>query len=565
MARRIRWQIGAALLCGGLILLLLGHLALSTAAQGDPSAGGTYREALVGQVLDFNPLRGIQQTPAEADLSALLFEGLTRVETTGVVAPDLAIRWTLSDSQTTYTVTLRPDVLWHDGAPFTSADVVWTTDWLKSAEFNGDPGLAAPWQSIAVTALDPHTIRFDLPTPFAPFLTQLALPILPSHLLRDAGPSQWAAWSQNPVGTGVYRLSALTTTEVELTVNSAYRVGDEQTALPNLQTLVFRLYPNLDEAHLALRRGAVDALAYNLTQLGELPLPAGYTQVQAPLGDYTVLTFNLREAPLDDVRMRQAISYAVNQPALVDTALAGHGVALTTPILPSSWAWADDLTPYVDDASHSRANALLDDLNWPRDASGFRRKAGQLLRFTLITSDAPDRIAVARAIETQLATVGISTTIQPLSTTSLQQQLNNREFTLALHGWANLGSDPDVYELWHSSQVGEANFAGLEDPELDELLVRGRQTSDLESRRALYHDFQVRWLRLAPSVILYQPLLEQQTRSAIQVLGLSPQASQSEVLYRHSDRFRRLTNWYQVTTIQVLPNLRRNPSIQRPR
>ncbi len=568
MARRIRWQIGATLLCGGLILLLLGHLALSTAAQGDPAAGGTYREALVGQVLDLNPLRGIRQTRAEADLTALLFEGLTRVETTGVVAPDLATRWILSDSQTTYTVTLRPDVFWHDGAPFTSADVVWTIDWLKSEQFNGDPGLATPWSNVAVTALDPLTVRFDLPAPFAPFLTQLALPVLPAHLLRDASPSQWAAWSQNPVGTGVYKLSSLTTTEVALTVNQAYRIGDEQTALPNLQTLEFRLYPNLDGedgAHLALRRGAVDALAYNVTELGELPLPAGYSQVRAPLGDYTVLTFNMREAPLDDVRMRQALSYAINQQALIDTALGGRGVALTTPILPSSWAWADDLTPYVDDSSHSRANALLDEMSWRRDASGFRRKAGQLLRFDLVTSDAPDRLAVARAIEAQLATVGISTTIQPLSSPSLQQQLNESAFTLALHGWTNLGSDPDVYELWHSSQVGGANFAGLEDPALDELLVRGRQTADLETRRAVYHDFQVRWLNLAPSVILYQPLLEQQTTPSIQVLGLSAQVSQSEVLYRNSDRFRRLTNWYQVTTIQVLPNLRRNPSIQRPR
>jgi peptide/nickel transport system substrate-binding protein len=565
MARRIRWQIGATLLCGGLILLLLGHLALSTAAQGDPTAGGTYREALVGQVLDLNPLRGILQTPAEADLTALLFEGLTRVETTGVVAPDLATRWTLSDSQTTYTVTLRTDVLWHDGAPFTSADVVWTTDWLKSEQFNGDVGLAATWNSIAVTALDPHTLRFDLPAPFAPFLTQLALPILPAHLLRDATPSQWATWSQHPVGTGVYKLNSLTTTEVELIVNPAYRIGDEQTALPNLQVLVFRLYPSLEEAHRELRRGAVDALAYNVTEVGELPLPAGYTQVRAPLGDYTVLTFNLREAPLDDIRMRQAISYAVNQQELIDTALGGRGIALSTPILPSSWAWADDLTPYVDDPGHSRANALLEEMNWSRDASGFRRKAGQLLHFTLTTSDAPDRIALAKAIESQLATIGISSTIQPLSSSNLQQQLTNHEFTLALHGWSNLGSDPDIYELWHSSQGGEANFAGLNDPAIDDLLVRGRQTADLETRRDIYRDFQMRWLTLAPSVILYQPLLEQQTQPSIQVLGLSSQVSQSEVLYRHSDRFRRLTNWYQVSTIQVLPNLRRNPSIQRPR
>lgn len=565
MARRIRWQIGATLFCSSLILLLLGRLALSTAAQGNPTTGGTYREALVGEVRDLNPLRGSQQTPAEADITSLLFEGLTRIETTGVVAPELASQWAISDAETTYTLTLRPDVAWHDGTAFTSADVVWTIDWLKSNDFNGDPALAMPWNNVAVTALDPYTVRFDLPTPFAPFLTQLALPILPAHLLREATPAQWAAWSQNPVGTGAYKLASLTPSAVEVTVNSNYRLGDEQPPQPNLRTLSFRLYPSLDEAHMALRRGTVDALAYDVTELGELSLPAGYSRARAPLADYTVLTFNLREAPLDDIRMRQALSYAINQQAVVDTALGGRAIPLTTPILPSSWAWADDLTPYVDDANHTRANALLEEMGWQRDTSGLRIKAGQPLRFTLITSDAPERVAAAQAVQAQLLTVGITATVEPLSSSDLQTRLANNDFTLALHGWSNLGSDPDNYELWHSSQVDGANFAGLQDPRIDDLLVQARQISDTETRRELYREFQMRWLALAPSIILYEPLLEQQTAPSIQVLGLSAQADQSEVLYRHADRFRRLANWYQVTTRQILPNLRRNPSIQRPR
>jgi peptide/nickel transport system substrate-binding protein len=564
VARRIRWQIVATLVCSALILLLLGHLALSTAAQGDPTTGGTYREALVGQVLDLNPLRGASQTRAEADITPLLFEGLTRVETTGVVAPDLAASWEISPDETIYTVTLRPDVRWHDGAPFTSADVVWTTEWLVDAAFNGDPALAAPWQNVAVIALDEHTLRFALPTAFAPFLSQLALPILPAHLLKDASTAQWSAWSQAPIGTGPYKLQSLQPAVVELVANADYTTSAGLTP-PNLRTVAFRLYPSLEEAHMALRRGAVDALAYDVTALPELPLPKDYLRSRAPLADYTVLTFNLRETPLDDERIRQAISYAIDKNALISTALAGRALPLQTPILPSSWAWADDLTPYVDDANHSRAAGLFNDSGWQTIEAGVRTKAGQPLHFGLITSDSPERLAVAKTLQAQLLTVGISTTIEPLSAADLQSRLNQHDFELALHGWSNLGSDPDVYELWHSSQVNAANFAGLADPTLDELLVKGRQTNDLETRRQIYREFQSHWLTLAPSVVLYEPLLEQQVAPTIKVLGLTSDAAESEVLYHPSDRFRRLTNWYEITTRQVLPNLRPNNANPRPR
>lgn len=559
MARRIRWQIVVTLVCGSLILLLLGYLALSTAAQGDPTSGGTYREALVGQVLDLNPLRGAGQTRAEADVAALLFNGLTRIETSGLVAPDLAASWDISPNETTYTVTLRPDVRWHDGTPFTSADVVWTTEWLASPAFNGDPTLSAPWRNIVVMALDPQTLRFVLPSPFAPFLSQLATPILPAHLLENATTEQWAAWGRAPIGTGAYKLAALQPTTVELIAAPS---GEQA---PNLQAVVFTLFPTLDEAHLALRRGAVDALAYDVTIQNELPTPSGYMRTRSALADYAVLTFNLRQAPLDDERIRQALSYAIDNRALIETALDGRALPLTTPILPSSWAWTDDVTPYVDDATHSRANSLLNAAGWRMSANGLRTKAGQPLRFTLLTSDVPERVAVATAIQAQLLTVGITTTLEPLPTAALEERLNRHTFDLALHGWSNLGSDPDVYELWHSSQANAANFAGLEDPALDALLEQGRQTADLETRREIYREFQARWLTLAPSVVLYQPLLEQQTAPSIQILGLTNDATQSEVLYRPADRFRRIANWYQSTTRQILPNLRRDPTNQRPR
>ncbi|GAA5529223.1 peptide ABC transporter substrate-binding protein [Herpetosiphon gulosus] len=564
MVRRIRWQIGATLVCASLVLLLLAHLALATTAGGEAGVGGVYREALVGEVNDLNPLRGSAQTRAEADLSALLFEGLTRVEATGVVVPDLAENWQVSNNNLVYTMTLRTDVRWHDATPFSANDVIWTIDWIKSPQFNGDPSLKLAWQNIAVTALNPQTVRFNLPVAFAPFLNQLTVPILPAHLLRNATPDQWQAWNQQPVGTGSFRFGQRDGNLIELLANTDYRPNIPNSR-PNLERLEFRLYSTMEAAHEALRRDLVDAFAYDVTEQGELPLPIGYRQVRAPLADYVVLTINLRRPPLDDLRVRQAIDYAVDPATLITEVLQNRALPLNSPILPSSWAVAEGLTGYIDDAEQSRANGLLDQAGWQRDEQGWRRKAGQLLRFDLVSANSPERSAIAERIQAQLATVGISSSLQLVPSSNLQDTLSQHTFDLAIHGWSNLGSDPDVYELWHSSQVNAANFAGLEDPAIDDLLVRARQTTSQETRRELYAEFQAKWLALAPSVMLYQPLLEQQVGPSIEVLGLAPINQQAEVLYRHSDRFRRIANWYQVSTRQVLPNFRNEPQNERPR
>ena len=136
------------------------------------------------------------------------------------------------------------------------------------------------------------------------------------------------------------------------------RLGAPAGLLPNLETLTFRLYPSLEEAHLALRRGEVKALAYDLTGHEPLTLPTDHRRVRAPLADYTVLTFNLRRPPFDELALRQALSYAIDPQAVIDEALDGQALPLLTPILPSSWAYARDLTPYRDNPEHIRATQL---------------------------------------------------------------------------------------------------------------------------------------------------------------------------------------------------------------
>ncbi len=129
---------------------------------------------------------------AERDLAALVFEGLTRPGPNGVPEPALAERWTVDTSGTLWTFTLRPELRWHDGVPFTADDVVFTIRSVQSPDFPGDPALATFWRAVDVSTMDAFRVRFTLAQPYAPFLAATALPIVPRHLLSERCPCTMA-------------------------------------------------------------------------------------------------------------------------------------------------------------------------------------------------------------------------------------------------------------------------------------------------------------------------------------------------------------------------------------
>ncbi|MEL7233816.1 MAG: ABC transporter substrate-binding protein, partial [Chloroflexota bacterium] len=142
----------------------------------------TYREALVGDVRRLNPLlRGLN--PAEDDITSLIFEGLVRTNQYGEPEPDLATDWVVASNYIEYVFTLRRDVLWHDGTPFTARDVAFTMELLRDPNFPGDPEVGAFWQTVETQVLDDYTVRFRLTQPLGSFLDALRVGILPEHAL----------------------------------------------------------------------------------------------------------------------------------------------------------------------------------------------------------------------------------------------------------------------------------------------------------------------------------------------------------------------------------------------
>lgn len=547
MARRIRWQIVIAALSILLVSGLLGRLALRNTSVANPLAGGSYREAVLGAPIQPIPLLNDPLTdPVGRDLGALLYDGLLRIGADGLPEPGLAESYAVDASGLVYTFRLRRDVAWHDGAPLTADDVIFTLRALQSVERPGDSATAQAWQDVLVDRIDDYTVRCTLAEPRASFLNAARLPILPAHLLAGTPPEQWPTsdYARSLVGTGPFALRELREDGATLAANPSYFGGR-----PYLDTIELRFIATPEAGLAALTRGDVTAYGERAgldpsstsQSLATINLPSGLRRSAVPLDEYTVLTFNLRQAPLDDQPLRQALAHGLSKDALIERALGGLAAPIDTPILPGSWAYSPDARWYS--ADQATAARLLGELGYEPGIDGVRQRDGQRLSLELLVDGEPRRRAAADEIARQWAEIGVEVRVSELSSADLLQRLRDHRFTMAIHGWARIGVDPDAYPLWHSDQP--LNYAGLADGEIDGLLEAARSESELGARSGDYAAFQQRWIDLAPSITLYQPLYVFGAEQSLGGVGLAePESATSQLLFGAEDRYRTVTRWF---------------------
>jgi len=495
----------------------MAYLAVTTAAVPRPLSGGAYVEGVVGAPQQLNPLvSDPARDPVAADIRALLFDGLMKIGPDGLPEPALAESWEVDDAGVVYTFTLRNDVVWHDGTPLTVEDALFTLRAVQNRGFAGDPSISAIWRDILIDKVGERSIRCKLVAPFAPFLSLATFPILPAHLLSALQPDQWAgaAYSLKPIGTGPYRLNEINAEHALLDANPRYFSGR-----PFVESIELRFFANPQAARSALNRGEIQGLGFlGTSDLSQINLPRGFTRHVLPLDSAVQLAFNLRSGPLADEGLRRALAEGLDKGELIKRALDGQVSPLDTPILPGWWAASPKIIWYPPD--QQRAADVLTSLGYTLGSDGVRTRDGKPLSLPLITSGEADRVAAANEIARQWGQLGVRVEIETLDADALRQRLEDRDFTLALYGLQRLGTDPDVYEQWHSSQADRGNnYAGLQDEQIDELLFNARRDLDIAARAPSYEAFQRRWIELAPSIMLYQPLFVYVATSDLEGLG----------------------------------------------
>ncbi len=527
--------------------------------------GGTYREALIGTVQRLNPLLA-SLNPVDRDITALIFEGLVKTDAFGEPIPALAQSWVISADGLEYIFTLRQDVLWQDGLPFTAADVAYTMALLRAPTFPGAPELGAFWRTIETDQLGDYLIRFRLTQPLGTFLDRLTIGIVPEHVLRGTTADGLAAHPFNltPIGTGAYQLEALhadgqRVTGVDLRLAPVYRQRPEgQTGAFALDRISFTLFDSFQNAYDALASGTVDGLAARdwneRAPLFQLTLNQSnltlYNGVKPTLG---AIIFNWVADDsrfFREQRVRVALDTGLDRSSVLDRSMSNAAIRADSPMILGSWAYSPDVAPpaYNPDSARAllqQAVDRLERLNGSADTTAEVTEAPEgtvestaLFTFSLLTPDDPALVRLTNEIATQWSQLNLNVAVEAVDQATYDARLQAHDFDAALVEYAMGDSaDPDVYAFWHQGQYPDGlNYGGADDRRASELLERARREPYGINRMQDYRAFQNLFVERAIAIPLYYPVYTFVTRANVTGVQLG-------YLGTPADRFRNIAEW----------------------
>lgn len=467
-----------------------------------PVNGGTIVDAMIGEPSGLIPM--IAGEAAASAIAANIFNSLLKYDRNLDLEAELAKSWEISADKKTITFKLKPGMKWADGKPLTSADVLFT--WKLVTDDNTRTPYGSDYKLVTKAETpDPLTFRVSYQQPYAPALdTWAGLQILPKHLLEGQDINT-TAFARKPVGSNYYQLEKwLNGERISLVKNPLSTQGEAK-----IERLVSRFIPDAASQFLELMADNIDSMNLNPIQFARIfPSRPDLTQkigLYKELGNnYTYLGFNLKRKPFDDIRVRQAINYALNKQELIDGVLLGLGEPVSSPYKPGTRWTNPDLTPYPYDPQ--KALTLLKEAGYEdTNGDGILDKDGKPFVFEMLTNQNKQREMSAVLIQRRLKEIGIDSSIRVLEWASFVGRfIKTGEFDAVVLGWS-LSLDPDQYSIWHSSQQapGQFNFIGYNNPDVDRLLEQGRLEMDPDKRMKIYHEFARILQEDSPIVYLY--------------------------------------------------------------
>ena len=388
--------------------------------------------------------------------------------------PSLAERWTWEDP-TRIRLFLRQNVRFHNGDVFRASDVKFSLDRAAVSPHIGHiTGMIN-----RVDIINDYEVLITLNSPFVPFLAHLGHPatsIVNERSVREQGE---AAYARNPVGTGPMRfVNWVTGASLELTRFDGYWAGPAR-----IKDITFRFITDSSTRLIALETGEID-LMYGVAQsdVSRVNSDPNLTMIQTPGLGTDYIGFNFNKPPLNDVRVRQAINYAIDMDAVMRAAYFGVNPPANGPINSLVWASAADrLAPFTYD--QTRARQLLAEAGFPN---------GFATTFVLNEGN-PARLDTAEALQNMLAQVGIRMDIQLMEWGAYLDYTARGDHDMFILGWVTVTGDPDygLSALFHSDNFGAAgNRTFYRNPRVDQLLDQGRQETDRARREQIYQEVQ---------------------------------------------------------------------------
>ena len=457
-----------------LLLCIMAVLLVLSSGCGEERAATADGNTLVYGSHDYERINPIRDEYGEID--ALLFDGLTRRDGTGMTVPALAESWTYDEATHTYTFHLRADVTWHDGKPLCADDVKFTIGAILDPK---NRSLQRPYFEDVreITAVDAGTVRIQLAVHNEAFLDYMTQPILPAHLLAGEDLAQ-TGFFHRPIGTGPYKIESWEAgKEIVLVRNEHYYRG-----APKIERVIFRVTANDDGEAAGLADGNIDIARLTPKNADAFAGKTGYCCYDMTTTDYRAILYNFKHPYWQRNRdLIPAISYAVNRQAIVRDALFGHGIPAYGPLQRNRYN-----NPNIEhyDYNPAKARALLEAAGCTMGAQGYYERGGEEVGFVLsVQNDRFGRFEIVTAVAEQLNAAGIHCTVEQPAQVDWDGQM------AYLIGWGSpLDADAHTYKVFGTQQV--ANDGRYANPRVDAYLTAARQTRDPDERMRLYGLFQ---------------------------------------------------------------------------
>ena len=439
-----------------------------------------------------NPI--LANDTASSKITDWLFNGLFKYDKDGKPIEDLALSHTF-ETDTKLIINLRKNVKWHDGKKFTSKDVVFTyTTILDPKVFNS---IKSNYKEVkSVKALDDYTIEITYKKAYFKALEIWMVGILPYHLLKDEKNLMTSSFNKNPIGTGPYTLESFKVgQDIKLKANDTYFEGK-----PKIDELLYKFIPDTNTSFLFLKQKKLDLSSLTPLQIDrqiDNDFKKSFEIIESQSFSYTYVGLNLKNEKFKDIRIRRALSLAINRQELVDILFFGHGKICNGPFLPGSFAY-DEKTKVVQQ-NIKEAKKLLRELGYDKNNP---------FSFELVTNTGNDtRINAAQILQYQLSKVGINMNIRVMEWQAyLNTVVHPRNYEAILLGWS-LSLMPDAYPLWHSSsdKTGRFNLVGYSNKEVDKLIEQGSTTVNKDELSKIYKSIFKKITDDIPYLFLYIP------------------------------------------------------------
>jgi len=396
---------------------------------------------------------------------------------------------------------LRDNVFFHDGHPFDAGDVNFTFEAIMNPK-NLSPRTSDFEPIKKIDVLDPLKVRVVYKRLFSPAINAWTMGIIPEHLLNERalekemtkrGHSQTALetfgmrdseFNRNPIGVGPFRFVEWQSDElIHLTRNENYWEGS-----PQYKDFYYRVIPDYLTQEVEFRTGAIDRYSPLPHQAARYKKDEAYQSFSSLGFGFSYIGYNNRKEIFSDKKVRKALGMAINIEEIIQFILYSEGEQTTGPF-PKNTIWYDhSIKPIPYDPE--RAIQIFEELGWRKNEAGWLEKDGKIFEFNLITNNGnPIRKAIMTIAQNHWRKIGIKCNTQLFEwAVFLQDFINPGDFDAVILGWS-MGVDPDLYQIWHSSQSGanQLNFVGYNNPQADDLILRIRQEYNVDTQKTLAH------------------------------------------------------------------------------